>query len=300
MITLTAVGDAEPELPARALVVSAHPDDVDFGASGTVARLTAAGCAVSYAIVTDGDAGEVPDSVGRAGAAALRQSEQRAAAAAVGVSDVRFLGFPDGRLEVSIALRAALSRVIREVRPDVVLCQSPERRWDRVFASHPDHLAAGEATLQSVYPDARNPHAHPELAAEGLDAWTVREVWVFAHPGADRFVDITDTVDAKIAALRAHASQTGAMDLEELIRSWARATAARRRAGRRAFGRGVPHVPDGLSRPAFTDSLAIVNVDGRTVARVVRLRSTLTGPSGDPRPWGSRTTVRATWRGNHE
>ena len=144
---------------------------------------------------------------------------------AVGVSDVRFLGFPDGRLEVSIALRAALSRVIREVRPDVVLCQSPERRWDRVFASHPDHLAAGEATLQSVYPDARNPHAHPELAAEGLDAWTVREVWVFAHPGADRFVDITDTVDAKIAALRAHASQTGAMDLEELIRSWARATA---------------------------------------------------------------------------
>ncbi|HEY8059251.1 MAG TPA: PIG-L family deacetylase, partial [Acidimicrobiales bacterium] len=121
MITLTPVGDTEPELPARALVVSAHPDDVDFGASGTVARLTAAGCMVSYAILTDGDAGEVPDSVGRDGAAALRQSEQRAAAAAVGVADVRFLGFPDGRLEVSIALRAALSRVIREVRPDVVL-----------------------------------------------------------------------------------------------------------------------------------------------------------------------------------
>ena len=226
MIALQADGGAEPEVPERALVVSAHPDDVDFGAAGTVARLTRTGCAVSYAIVTDGDAGEVPDHVGRDGAAALRQAEQRAAAAAVGVDDVRFLGFPDGRLEVTIALRAALSRVIREVRPDVVLCQSPERRWDRVFASHPDHLAAGEATLQAVYPDARNPHAHPELAAAGLEAWAVREVWVFAHPEADRFVDITDTVDAKLAALRAHQSQTAAMDLDALVRGWAASTAA--------------------------------------------------------------------------
>ena len=225
MITLTAEPDGEPEVPERALVISAHPDDVDFGAAGTVARLTEAGCVVSYAIVTDGDAGEVPDDVGRDGAAALRQREQRAAAAAVGVEDVRFLGFPDGQLEVSIALRAALSKVIREVRPDVVLCQSPERRYDRVFASHPDHLAAGEATLQAVYPDARNPYAHPELAAEGLDAWTVREVWVFAHPNADRFVDITDTVEAKIAALRAHESQTSAMDLDTFIRGWGRAAA---------------------------------------------------------------------------
>jgi LmbE family N-acetylglucosaminyl deacetylase len=223
VITLTADGDQEPEVPARALVISAHPDDVDFGAAGTVARLTGAGCTVTYAIVTDGDAGEVPEDVGRAGAAALRQAEQRAAAAEVGVDDVRFLGFADGRLEVTIALRAALSKVIREVRPDVVLCQSPERRYDRVFASHPDHLAAGEATLQAVYPDARNPFAHPELAAAGLDAWTVREVWIFAHPAADRFVDITDTVEAKIAALRAHQSQTSAMDLDTFIRGWGRA-----------------------------------------------------------------------------
>lgn len=226
MITLTPDPDGVARAPERALVVSAHPDDVDFGAAGTVARLTAAGCAVTYAIVTDGDAGEVPAEVGREGAAALRQAEQRAAAAAAGVDDVRFLGFPDGRLEVTLDLRAALSKVIRQVRPEVVLCQSPERRWDRVFASHPDHLAAGEATLQAVYPDARNPHAHPELAAEGHEAWAVQEVWVFAHPGADRYVDITNTVDAKVAALRAHASQTAAMDLDSMIRSWARATAA--------------------------------------------------------------------------
>jgi LmbE family N-acetylglucosaminyl deacetylase len=222
VITLTAEG----EVPERALVVSAHPDDVDFGAAGTVARLTAAGCTVSYAIVTDGDAGEAPEGVAREAVAELRQGEQRKAAAEAGVHDVRFLGFPDGRLEVGLPLRAALCRVIREVRPDVVLCQSPERRYDRVFASHPDHLAAGEATLQAVYPDARNPYAHPELAAEGLEGWTVREVWIFGHPAADRFVDITDTAGAKVAALRAHASQTGAMDLDALIRTWGRAAAA--------------------------------------------------------------------------
>jgi LmbE family N-acetylglucosaminyl deacetylase len=226
VINLRVDGEDEPRVPTRALVVSAHPDDVDFGAAGTVARLTAAGCTVSYAIVTDGDAGEVPDDVGRDGAAALRNREQRAAAAAVGVDDVRFLGYPDGKLEVSIDLRSTLSRVMREVRPEVVICQSPERRYDRVFASHPDHLAAGEATLQAVYPDARNPHAHPELAAEGLEAWTVLEVWIFAHPKADRFVDITDTIDAKVAALRAHESQTSAMDLPTFLRGWAEATAA--------------------------------------------------------------------------
>jgi LmbE family N-acetylglucosaminyl deacetylase len=181
---------------------------------------------VSYAIVTDGDAGEVPEGVERSGAAALRQAEQRAAAAEVGVDDVRFLGFQDGCLEVGLPLRAAISRTIREVRPEVVICQSPERRYDRVFASHPDHLAAGEATLQAVYPDARNPYAHPELAAEGLEAWTVLEVWIFAHPKADRFVDITDTLDRKIAALGAHRSQTSAMDLPTFIPAWGRAAAA--------------------------------------------------------------------------
>jgi LmbE family N-acetylglucosaminyl deacetylase len=227
MITLRpADGETEGPLPQRALVISAHPDDVDFGAAGTVARLTEAGCEVAYAIVTDGDAGEIPEGVPRAEAASLRQTEQRAAAAAVGVDDVQFLGFPDGRLEATLELRAALARAIRLTRPDVVLCQSPERRWDRVFASHPDHLAAGDAAMAAVYPDARNPYAHPELAAEGLEAHTVREVWIFAHPQTDRFVDITDTVERKIAALKAHVSQTGTFDVGELVRTWAGATAA--------------------------------------------------------------------------
>ena len=219
-------GGLGPEVPERALVVSAHPDDVDFGASGTVARLTDAGTEVAYCIVTDGDAGPAPHGVAREDLAALRQDEQRSAAAAVGVEDVRFLGFPDGRVEVTLGLRMALSRVIRQVEPEVVLCQSPDRRWDRLFPNHPDHLATGEAALQAVYPDSRNPHAHPELTGEGLDAHIVKQVWVYGHADPDRFVDITDTIDRKIAALLAHRSQTATFDgLDELIRRWG-ATAA--------------------------------------------------------------------------
>ena len=226
MITITGMDvSATPTVPKRALVVSAHPDDVDFGAAGTVARLTRAGTEVHYCMVTDGDAGEAPEGGARADVGALRQAEQRAAAAAVGVGEVRFLGYPDGRLVVSLDLRRDLSQVIREVEPEVVICQSPERRWDRVFASHPDHLAAGEATLQAVYPDARNPYAHPELAGRGLGPHAVKEVWVMAHPQANRYVDVTDTYDAKLAALRAHASQTSHVDLDALIGGWTEATA---------------------------------------------------------------------------
>ena len=118
--------------------------------------------------------------------------------------------------------------MIRTVRPDRVLCPSPERYWERIRASHPDHLAAGEATLQAVYPDARNPFAHPELLAEGLEPHEVGEVWMMASPRADRFVDITDVVERKLAALRAHESQVSTDDhIEELVRGWTRATAER-------------------------------------------------------------------------
>ncbi len=212
----------------RVLVVTAHPDDVDFGASGTVAGWTAAGIEVSYAIVTNGDAGGSDHSVPREEIPAIRQSEQRAAAAAVGVSDVRFLGYVDGELVVSHDLRRDISRVIRQVRPDRMLIQSPDRNWERIAASHPDHLAAGQAAIQAIYPDARNPFAHPTLLNdEGLEAWTVREVWVMAGTQPNHFVDITDRFDRKIAALRAHESQTGGMEkLDEFIRGWGERNAA--------------------------------------------------------------------------
>lgn len=192
----------------RALVVTAHPDDVDFGASGTVAGWTDDGVVVTYCIVTDGDAGGFDPAVPRADIPGIRRAEQVAAAAAVGVDDVRFLGYPDGQLVASLDLRRDLSRVIRQVRPDLVVCQSPERNWASVFASHPDHRAAGDATLDAVYPDARNPFAHPSLLAdEGLDAHIVHEVWIMGGPRPDHVVDVTDRLDRKTAALRAHASQ---------------------------------------------------------------------------------------------
>jgi len=174
---------AEEQAVTRVLVITAHPDDVDFGAAGTIAQWTDAGLEVSYCIVTNGDAGGSDPSVSRADMSVLRQAEQTAAAKQVGVTDLTFLGYPDGRVEPGIGLRRDLARQIRRQRPDRVLCQSPERNYARTGASHPDHRAVGSAALDAVYPDSRNPFAFPELLAdEGLEPWTVREVWVAGSP----------------------------------------------------------------------------------------------------------------------
>ena len=214
----------------RVLVVVAHPDDVDFGASGTIAGWVADGVQVAYCICTSGDAGGFDDTP-RAQMGPLREAEQKAAAAELGVQDLTFLRYPDGRVTPSIELRRDISREIRRVRPQRVLAPSPEIYWDRLGVSHPDHRAVGEAALAAVYPDARNPFAHPELLAdEGLDAWTVTELWLMGAPPerAQHVVDITATFDRKVAALRAHFSQTGRWtELEQRIRGFGAATAAR-------------------------------------------------------------------------
>ena len=203
-------------------MVTAHPDDPDFGAAGSVAVWVAEGHEVTYCICTSGEAGEAPPDVPRAEVAALRQREQRTAAAVLGVTDVTFLGYEDGRLEPTLELRRDISRVVRQVRPDRVVTQSPERVWERVYASHPDHLAAGAATMAAVYPDARNPHAHPELLETGFEPWAVSEIFVMgAGHGEPVYVDITESIDKKVEALRAHASQTGSMpDLADRMRAW--------------------------------------------------------------------------------
>jgi LmbE family N-acetylglucosaminyl deacetylase len=213
------LGDDEVQ---RALVIAAHPDDVDFGAAGTVATWADAGVEVAYCIVTDGDAGGFDPRVPRAEIPDIRRTEQTAAAKAVGVRDVTFLGYPDGRLVSTLGLRRDLAREIRRVRPQRVVCPSPERNWQRIFASHPDHLAAGEAALAAVYPDARNPFAHPELLADGHEPWTVTEVWMMASPVRNRWVDITDVLSRKLDALRSHVSQHTDADgkLEERMRGW--------------------------------------------------------------------------------
>src|SRR5258708_2479362 len=155
--------------------------------------------------------------------ASIRRKEQTAAAREVGVTAIPGLGAPDGRVTASLELRRDISRVIRRVKPQRVLSQSPQRNWQRIFASHPDHLATGEATLCAVYPDSRNPFAHPELLAEGFEPHTVPEVWLMAGgPESDTVVgDVTDLSQRKVDALSRHVSQVGHREgLEEMLRGW--------------------------------------------------------------------------------
>jgi LmbE family N-acetylglucosaminyl deacetylase len=219
---------ADEEQIRRVLVITAHPDDVDFGAAGTIAQWTDAGLDVSYCIVTNGDAGGSDRSVSRADMATLRQAEQTAAAKQVGVHDLHFLGYQDGQVEPSIGLRRDLARVIRLLRPDRVVCQSPERNYLRMGASHPDHRAVGSCALDAVYPDARNPFAFPELLAEeNLEPWTVREVWIAGGPAPTEYVDVTETFGRKLAALRSHVSQLPDPDgIEDFLRGMLSRTAA--------------------------------------------------------------------------
>lgn len=231
----------------QVLVINAHPDDSDFGASGTIAQWVKAGIRVSYVFCTNGDQGGEESGFTKEEMPAIRQREQREAGAVIGVTDITFLNYIDGHLEATLQLRKDLVRQIRRVQPDRMLCQSPERNWDRIGASHPDHLAAGEAAIQAVYPDARNPFAFTDLMEkEGLQPWRVREVWMmgFAHP--DHWVDITDTFEMKLAALRAHASQTAHNEeLESMLREWGTRNA------------GIGGLPEGRIAEAFK----IVNTD---------------------------------------
>ncbi len=217
----------DPARYARALVVTAHPDDVDFGLGATISMLTGAGVDVAYLLVTDGQAGGFDRDVPRSEMPRIRREEQRAAAAAVGVDDVRFLGRVDGEVVADHALARDISRRIREHRPDLVITSSPERNYRAVGASHPDHRAVGDATLDAVYPFARNPFAYPELLEdEGLDAWIVAEVWLMGDEQPDLVVDVTDAVDRKLAALHEHRSQLTDPDMtDDRVREWLARTA---------------------------------------------------------------------------
>lgn len=224
----------------RVLVVTAHPDDVDFGAAGTVADLTDASVEVVYCLVTDGQAGGFDHGISRQEMAAIRREEQTKAAAEVGVTHLVFLGHMDGTVVADLQLRHDIARVIREVRPQVVITQSPLRNLASTYGSHPDHLATGEATMCAVYPDARNPFAFPGMPCAELDDWAVDEVWITMGPDADRIVDITHQLDRKLAALRAHASQHRDPDgMEERVRTWWQAIAA------------LHGLPEGASAEAF-------------------------------------------------
>ncbi|MEJ7798946.1 MAG: PIG-L deacetylase family protein [Ilumatobacter sp.] len=211
----------QPNEIERALVVTAHPDDIDFGAAGTVANLTDAGVEVAYCLVTDGQAGGFDQTIPRDRMAEIRREEQSKAAAEVGVSELVFLGIMDGSVVFDLELRKAISRVIRQVRPQVVITQSPVINVTTVYGSHADHVATGQGVWASVYPDARNPFAFPELLQEGLEPWAVDEIWIMLGMDSNETVDITDQLDRKIRALRCHASQHRDPDaMEQRVRHW--------------------------------------------------------------------------------
>lgn len=216
----------QPDEIERALVVTAHPDDVDFGAAGTIANLTDAGVVVTYCLVTDGQAGGYDQTIPRPKMAEIRREEQTKAAAEVGVTDLVFLGIMDGEVTFDLDLRKAISRVIRQVRPQVVITQSPNLNVTTVYGSHVDHVATGQGTWAAVYPDARNPFAFTDLLDdEGLEPWAADEIWIMfgsGQPGEPvETIDITAQIDRKMRALRCHESQHRDPEgMEQRVREW--------------------------------------------------------------------------------
>ena len=208
----------------RVLVVISHPDDGEFGAGPTIARLAAAGARVDYVVTTDGSKGTEDPSVTPEQLAATRTAEQRAAADILGVSDIVHLGYPDGYLTPSLDLRRDITRQIRRFRPDLVITQNPQRRLDHnPFVGHPDHLATGEATLAAVYPAARDHLNFPELwTEEHLEPWKVRQVLLTGVEEPNLWIDVADTFETGLQSILAHASQVDPETVGERMRERAR------------------------------------------------------------------------------
>jgi LmbE family N-acetylglucosaminyl deacetylase len=202
--------------PASALVVAAHPDDIEFGCAGTVARWVSEGTHVTYALLTNGAAGSSDPAMTRQRLAELREAEQRAAAKVVGVEQVEFLGYEDGYLQPTLEVRKEVVRLLRRVRPEVVVTTDPTVRYfaDR-YINHPDHRAAGEVTLDAVIPGSDTRLAYPELLDEGLEPVKLVGVLLMMSMEPNLVVDIGDFIDTKLESLRCHVSQIGEQPSDE-------------------------------------------------------------------------------------
>jgi LmbE family N-acetylglucosaminyl deacetylase len=226
------VSESEPSAPARVLSIHAHPDDQEHTVSGTLAKWARAGSVVVTVCITSGGAGSnefTPADVTREALAVLREEEQRNACRVQGIQDVVFLRYEDGMLESTIALRRELTRVIRRHRPDAVVCGDPTMRfYGNGYINHPDHRAASDAALAAVFPSAETRLIFPELLAEGLEPHQVQSVFIYGAQHADTFIDISDTLTVKLAALKEHRSQMGTWDPTEMITGWAREQGARK------------------------------------------------------------------------
>ncbi|MES1240099.1 MAG: PIG-L deacetylase family protein [Acidobacteriota bacterium] len=234
-------------VPESAMVVAAHPDDIEFACAGTLVRWARAGARIVYVLCTSGESGIEDTAVSREQAMEIRETEQRAAAEIAGAAEVVFLREPDGLLEPTIGLRRRLVREVRRHRPEVVICGDPTLLWmGPAFLNHPDHRAAATAAIDAVWPAAGQPNLFREMEEEGLYAHRPRKIYVTGvmQTEADAYVDIGETIEAKLAALRAHRSQMGNGNPEPLLRKWAEENGRARGMAYAESFRVVTLVPD--------------------------------------------------------
>src|SRR5215510_2033545 len=212
----------EPARPERVMSIHAHPDDQEFTVGGTLAKWARAGSEIVTVCITSGNAGSnesTPPDMTREKLVPIREDEQRQACRVLGISEVVFLGYEDGVLQPSIALRRDLTRLIRRHRPDAVVCGDPTVRfYGTTYLNHPDHRVAADVALDAVFPSAETRLIFPELLDEGLEPHHVKAVYIHGSTRPDTFIDIAAYLDVKVAALREHKSQMGAWDPAEMIR----------------------------------------------------------------------------------
>lgn len=238
----------EPPPPTRVVSIHAHPDDQEFTVAGTLAKWARAGSAIVTVCLTSGNAGSnqyTPPDMTREALAPIREEEQRNACRVLGISEVLFLRYEDGMLEPSLALRRELTRLIRRYHPDAVVCGDPTVRfYGQSYMNHPDHRVAADVALDAVFPSAETRLIFPELLDEGLEPHHVRTVFIHGSTRPDTFIDISEVLDLKLAALKEHKTQMGEWDPTEMITQWAREQGApRRMAAAEAFRRMVLEGP---------------------------------------------------------
>ena len=212
-------------VPERAMLIYAHPDDIEFSVAGTAARWASAGCEVTYVVITDGNVGSHEEGMTSVRMAETRRAEQEAAAKVSGVQKCIFLGYHDGLLQPTLELRKELVALIREYKPQVVICGDPSVYFpSNTRINHPDHRAAATAAIDAVFPAAEMPLLYPELEADGLTPHKVDYVLISNPVEPSFFIDISETIETKLKALREHHSQLGDWEPEEPIRAWAAET----------------------------------------------------------------------------
>jgi LmbE family N-acetylglucosaminyl deacetylase len=220
----------EPPAPARVMSIHAHPDDQEFTVGGTLAKWARAGSEIVTVCITSGESGSnerTEPNLAKEKLARIREEEQRAACRVLGIQHVEFLHYPDGILQPTLELRRDLTRLIRRYKPDIVVCGDPTVRfYGNSYLNHPDHRAAADAALDAVFPSAGTRFIFPELLDEGLEPHQVKKVFIHGSEKSEMYVDISATIEIKIAALKEHKSQLGDWDPGEMLREWAREGAA--------------------------------------------------------------------------